>query len=114
MPYHKKTKEPAIIKVELPWYKQLSKDLKMATTTLKYNKKRYVCFLLVILLLQSLFSSVIILNEINNNASSQLSEDEFDYHLDLKDLNDSQAYYIINAEKELTEDLKYFKIIDFM
>jgi len=111
MPYPKKDKEPAIIKIELPWYKQLAKDLKMARTTLKFNKKRYISFLLIILLLQSLFSSVIILNKINNSASRNLTKDEYGYHLDLKDLNDSQAYYIVNAENELTEEEKYYKIV---
>lgn len=110
MPYPKKTKEPAIIKVELPWYKQLSKDLKMAISTIKYNKKRYISFLLVILLLQSIFSSVLILNKINNTASDSLTSDKYDYHLDLKDLNDAQAYYLVNEEKELTEETKYYKV----
>lgn len=110
MPYPKKKKEPVIVKVELPWYKQLSKDLKMAVTTLKFNKRRYISFILVILLLQSLFSSVIILNEINKSASDGLASDKYDYHLDLKDLNDSQAYYLVNAERELGEEEKYYQI----
>lgn len=110
MPYPRRSKEPAIIKVELPWHKQLAKDLKMAVTTIKYNRKRYIAFFIVILLLQSLFSSVLILNIINNTSTAKTASDKYDYHLNLKDLNDAQAYYIINQEKELSKEEKYFKI----
>ncbi len=111
MPYPKREKEPAIIKIELPWYKQLAKDLKMAVTTLKYNRKRYISFLLVLLLLQSLFTSVLLLNKINNSASLSMTDDKYGYHLDLKDLNDAQAYFLVNAENELSEEAKYYKIV---
>lgn len=74
----------------------LFKNLSSAKKNITYNYKRYICFLVILFLIQTLFASVLVLYTNNNANELAYLESEYSYHLQVQNLNREQFYYLVD------------------
>lgn len=86
----------------------LLKNLSAAKKNIIYNYKRYLCFFVMLFLIQTLFASVLVLYSNNNSNELEYLEEKYNYHLQLQNLNDEQFYYLLNAEQG---EVPFFEVI---
>lgn len=86
----------------------LFKNLSSAKKNITYNYKRYICFLVILFLIQTLFAFVLVLYANNNANELNYLEDEYDYHLQLQNLTRDQFYYIL--DKSNNDMNPYFEV----
>ncbi len=111
MPYPKREKKEKIIYPHAPWYKTVGGDFSAAFKSMRFSFSRFAVLFAAIFLFETLFVSFLTLSKGSRSVQAEASAELYPYHLDLRDLNDTQCYYIINAERKIPEDDRYFKIV---
>ena len=87
------------------------KSFSVASKTVKFNIKRYLCFFVMLFLIQTLFSSVLVLYTNNNSNQVEYLENTYDYHLQLQNLNDVQYSYIVDRYNNQPEGEEFFEVV---
>ncbi|MBO4355984.1 MAG: ABC transporter permease [Clostridia bacterium] len=91
-------------------------DLNLAKKTLVFNKKKFVCFAIVLLLVQILFSSVLMIQYNYGHNQEKFLEEKYTndqgevFHIRLRNLDDVQYSQLRLLELSQTEEDVYFKI----
>ena len=86
------------------------KRIKLSVKSVFFNYKRYLCFFVMLLIIETLFSAVITLFVNNNRNQERLLEETYNYHLQLQDLNQTQYYSVVNIQQP--ENQEYFEIVE--
>lgn len=76
----------------------LKKSIKLAFKSVFYHWKQYLCFFVSIFAVEMLLCLITISSDTNMGILSDFIEADYDYHLELKNLNDQQYYYLVNTE----------------
>lgn len=79
-------------------FEYLKRSLSIAWKSVFFNFKQYVCFFIAIMIVQVLYGMMTVSADNNNHVEYQHVTEEYDYHLVVKDLNQTQAYYLINDD----------------
>ncbi len=87
------------------------KSFALAVRSVKYNYKRYLCFFVMLFVIQTLFSAVLVLYANNNSNQVEYLENNYDYHLKLQNLNDVQFSYIADQHNKQPEEEEFFSIV---
>jgi|GEM_PF-5605284 len=84
-------------------------QVKVSVKSVFFNYKRYLCFFVVLFIIETLISAVITLNV--NNTTNQLDylESRYNYHVQLQNLDQSQYYYIVNIKEP--ENSETFELV---
>ena len=75
------------------------KRIKLSVKSVFFNYKRYICFIVMLFIIETLFSAVITLFANNNRNQLSYLEDNYTYHLQLQNLSETQYYYIVNLRE---------------
>ncbi len=95
----------------------LKRDIKLSIKTIRFEFPRYLCFFVVLFLLQGLFCSILTLY--SNNDRTQLSylESEYRtetgslYHMKLMGCNDTQRAILHNFDMDQEEEQRIFTLL---
>jgi len=91
----------------------LKRSLTIAWKSVFFNFKQYACFFVAILIVQVLYGMMTVSSDNNNRIEYQHVTEEYDYHMVLKDLNQYQAYYLINDEGTIYKSDIIFKVVRY-
>lgn len=100
----------------------IQRDIRLAYKNLFYNFGRYICFFILLFLIQSLFSTVLLLQYNHNTSQKSYLEEQYTYqkadgtsgevyHLVLQSLSETQYATLRQWEERQTESTQYFKIV---
>ncbi len=77
-------------------FEYLKRSISIAWKTVFFNFKQYLPFFIAIIIVQVLYGMMTVSNENNNNVEYNHIMEQYDYHMVLKGLNDTQARYLID------------------
>ena len=80
------------------FFEYLKRSLTIAWKSVFFNFKQYSCFFIAIIIVQILYGLMTVSAQNNNRIEYEHVTEEYDYHMVLKDLNQYQAFYLINDE----------------
>ncbi len=95
----------------------LKRDLKLSLKTIRYEFPRYLCFFVILFLLQGLFCSILTLYSNNDRTQMTYLESEYRtqsgsiYHLKLLGCSDTQRALLHNFDMDQDEDDKLFTLL---
>ena len=75
------------------------KRIKLSVKSVFFNYKRFICFFVMLFIIETLFSAVITLYVNNNRNQLSYLEENYTYHLQLQNLSETQYYYIVNLRE---------------
>ncbi len=93
-------------------FEYLKRSLTIAWKSVFFNFKQYVCFFIAILIVQVLYGMMTVSADNNNHVEYQHVVEEYNYHLIIKELNEVQAYYLMEKEEPVFKSQKIFDIVD--
>ncbi len=93
-------------------FEYLKRSLTIAWKSVFFNFKQYVCFFIAIMIVQVLYGMMTISADNNNHVEYQHVVEEYNYHLIIKELNEVQAYYLMEKEDPVFKSQKIFEIVD--
>jgi ABC-type transport system, involved in lipoprotein release, permease component len=76
----------------------LKKKIKLAAKSVWYHRTQYLCFFIAMLVTEIFCGLVVIAAHNNNLIEYRYVSNEYDYHLELLNLNTDQYYYMLNDE----------------
>ena len=94
----------------------IKNDFNLAKKSLLFNYKKYICFVIVLLLVQTVLSSVILIQYNYGKNQEQFLEEKYTnsqgmlYHVRLRNLNETQYSELRILELSQTEEDVYFQI----
>ena len=77
-------------------FEYLKRSISIAWKTVFFNFKQYLPFFIAIIIVQVLYGMMTVSNDNNNNVEYNHIMEQYDYHMVLKGLNDTQARYLID------------------
>ena len=77
-------------------FEYLKRSISIAWKTVFFNFKQYLPFFIAIIIVQLLYGMMTVSNDNNNNVEYRHVMEQYDYHMVLKGLNDTQARYLID------------------
>lgn len=77
-------------------FEYFGRSLKIAWKSVFGSFGQYFCFFAAIIIIQVLFGTISISNDNNSNVEYQLIDEEYDYHVSLKNLNYDQMRVIVD------------------
>ncbi len=92
-------------------FEYLKRSLTIAWKSVFFNFRQYVCFFIAIMIVQVLYGMMTVSADNNNHVEYQHVTEEYNYHLLIKDLNETQAYYIMDKEEPVFKSQKFFEIV---
>ncbi|MBE6724407.1 MAG: ABC transporter permease [Ruminococcaceae bacterium] len=77
-------------------FEYLKRSISIAWKTVFFNFRQYLPFFIAIVIVQLLYGMMTVSNDNNNNVEYRHVMEQYDYHMVLKGLNDTQARYLID------------------
>jgi len=93
-------------------FEYLRRSLTTAWKTVFFNFKQYACFFIAIMIVQVLYGMMTVSADNNNHVEYQHVTEEYNYHIVLRELNEVQAYYLLEKENPVFKSQKIFTIVD--
>ena len=78
-----------------------------------FNFKQYVSFFAALFIIQTFYGLIAVSNANNNVIEYQHVQDEYDYHMVLRDLNEDQYLYLENNSAAVFKNDTIFKILRY-
>ena len=95
------------------FFEYLKRSLTIAWKSVFFNFKQYSCFFIAIIIVQILYGLMTVSAQNNNRIEYEHVTEEYDYHMVLKDLNQYQAFYLINDEGTVFKSDIIFKVVRY-
>lgn len=76
-----------------------------------FNFKQYISFFAALFIIQTFYGLIAVSNANNNKIEYQHVQDEYDYHMVLRDLNEDQYLYLVNNSAAVFKNDTIFKIL---
>jgi len=93
-------------------FEYLKRSLTIAWKSVFFNFRQYLCFFMAIMIVQVLYGTMTVAADNNNHVEYQHVTEEYSYHLIVKDLNETQAYYLMEEEEPIFKSQSVYKIMD--
>ena len=94
-------------------FEYLKRSLTIAWKSVFFNFKQYVCFFIAIMIVQVLYGMMTVSADNNNNVEYQHVTEEYNYHMVIKDLNETQAFYLINDEGAVFKSDVIYEVVKY-
>ena len=78
-----------------------------------FNFKQYISFFAALFIIQTFYGLIAVSNANNNKIEYQHVQDEYDYHMVLRDLNEDQYLYLVNNSAAVFKNDTIFKILRY-
>ncbi len=79
--------------------------------TVFFNFKQYVCFFIALLIVQTLYGMMAVSAFNNNNVEYKHVGEEYDYHVVVKGMNESQYVYLYNSQAQLFKSNRLYTVL---
>jgi len=79
-------------------FSYIKRNVKIAFKSVIFHYKQYICFFIAVFVVQMFFGIITMSSDTSNDIEFKLVNEEYDYHLVLKDLNSAQYVTIVNDE----------------
>lgn len=78
-----------------------------------FNFKQYISFFAALFIIQTFYGLIAVSNANNNIIEYQHVQNEYDYHMVLRDLNEDQYLYLVNNSAAVFKNDTIFKILRY-
>ena len=94
-------------------FEYLKRSLSIAWKSVFFNFRQYVSFFAALFIIQTFYGLIAVSNANNNKIEYQHVQDEYDYHMVLRDLNEDQYLYLVNNSAAVFKNDTIFKILRY-
>ena len=94
-------------------FEYLKRSLTIAWKSVFFNFKQYISFFAALFIIQTFYGLMAISNANNNRIEYQHVQNEYDYHMVLRDLNEDQYLYLENNSAAVFKNDTIFKILRY-
>ncbi len=94
-------------------FEYLKRNLTIAWKSVFFNFKQYLCFFVALFIVQMFYGLMSVSNANNNDVEYSHVNEEYDYHMVLRDLNVDQANYLFNDSGAVFKNDIVFDIVRY-
>ncbi|MBQ5886490.1 MAG: ABC transporter permease, partial [Clostridia bacterium] len=94
-------------------FEYLKRSLTIAWKSVFFNFKQYVSFFAALFIIQTFYGLIAVSNANNDIIEYQHVQNEYDYHMVLRDLNEDQYLYLVNNSAAVFKNDTIFKILRY-
>ena len=74
----------------------LTRNIKLAVKSVKFHFSQYMCFFIALFVIQMLYGIITMASDNNNDIEWNMVQEEYNYHIVMKDLNVDQYLYMLD------------------
>ena len=94
-------------------FENLKRNLTIAWKSVFFNFKQYLCFFVALFIIQMFYGLMSVSNANNNDVEYSHVNEEYNYHMVLRDLNVDQANYLFNDSGAVFKNDIVFDIVRY-